>query len=237
VACGGTVSLSELASEVAPSRSLTHSAGQTRFVAEHIDSAKYVEVPGADTLAFTGEAEPILDAIEEFLTGHLPSPSTDRVLATVLFTDLVNSTGVATEMGDRRWRELLAAHDALVRVELDRFRGEWIKSTGDGVLAIFDGPARAIRCACAIRDAVQSLGVGVRAGLHTGEIERQGDDIAGIAVHIGQRVASHAGPGEVLISRTVADLIAGSDIELRDQGEHELKGVPSTWRLLSVSSG
>lgn len=212
-------------------------ADQTRFVAEHIASAKYVEVPGADTFAFTGEVEPILDAIEEFLTGHLPAPSTDRVLATVLFTDLVNSTRLATEMGDRRWRELLTTHDALIRAEIDRFRGERIKSTGDGVLAIFDGPARAIRCACAIRDTVQSLGVKVRAGLHAGEIERQGDDIAGIAVHIGERVASRAGPGEVFISRTVADLIAGSDIELRDQGEHELKGVPGTWRLLSVSGG
>jgi class 3 adenylate cyclase len=156
------------------------------------------------------------------------------VLATVLFTDLVESTPHAEQMGDRRWRELLATHDAVVRAELDRFGGREVKTTGDGVLAIFDGPARAIRSACAICDAVQALGVQVRAGVHTGEIELRGSDIAGIAVHVGQRVASHAGPGEVYISRTVADLIAGSDIELLDQGEHELKGVTGSWRLFSV---
>jgi class 3 adenylate cyclase len=157
------------------------------------------------------------------------------VLATVLFTDLVASTLQAAEMGDRRWRNLLATHDALVRTQLDRFRGREIKSTGDGVLATFDGPGRAIRCACAIRDSLGALGLEVRAGLHTGEIELRGDDIAGIAVHIGQRVSAQAGPGEVFVSRTVADLVAGSDIELRDQGEHELKGVPGTWRLYSVA--
>jgi class 3 adenylate cyclase len=137
-------------------------------------------------------------------------------------------------MGDRRWRQLLAAHDALVRSELDRFRGQEVKHTGDGVVATFDGPARAIRCACAIRDALGALGLEIRAGLHTGEIEIRGDDVAGIAVHISQRVSTRASPGEVLVSRTVADLIAGSDIELRDQGEHELKGVSGRWRLYSV---
>jgi class 3 adenylate cyclase len=139
-------------------------------------------------------------------------------------------------MGDRRWRDLIATHDAIVRSELDRFRGREVRFDGDGVLATFDGPGRAIRCACAIRDALGALGLQVRAGLHTGEIELRGDDIAGIAVHIGQRVSSHAGAGDVYVSRTVADLVAGSDIELRDQGEHELKGVPGTWRLYSVTN-
>jgi class 3 adenylate cyclase len=203
-------------------------------MADHIEGARYVEVPGSDTLAFVGDAGAVLDAIEEFLTGELPRPPADRVLATVLFTDVVDSTPLAAQMGDRRWRELLATHDALVRAELDRFRGREIKLTGDGVLATFDGPARAVRCACAIRDVIHALGVEVRAGVHIGEIEMRGDDIAGIAVHVGQRVASRAAAGEVLVSRTVADLIAGSDIELLDQGEHELKGVSGTWRLFSV---
>ena len=152
----------------------------------------------------------------------------------MLFTDVVNSTPQAERMGDRRWRQLLATHDALVHAEIDRFEGREIRSTGDGVLATFEGPARGIRCAAAIRDAVRALNLEIRVGLHTGEIELRGDDIAGIAVHIGQRVASRAEPGEVLISRTVADLIAGSDIELLDRGEHELKGVSGTWRLFSV---
>ena len=152
----------------------------------------------------------------------------------MLFTDLVDSTPRAARLGDRRWRELLVTHDAIVGEELDRFRGRAVKSTGDGVLATFDGPARAIRCAFAIRDALQALGLEVRAGLHTGEIELVGDDVAGIAVHTAQRVASLAGPGEVLVSRTVADLLAGSGIDFHDRGEHELKGVPGTWRLFSV---
>jgi class 3 adenylate cyclase len=207
---------------------------QTRYLADHIDGAMYKELSGADALPFVGDADSVVDAIEEFLTGRLSPPATDRVLATVLFTDVVNSTAQAEQMGDRRWRELLATHDAVVSAELDRHRGREIKSTGDGVLATFDGPGRAIRCACAIRDAVRALGIEIRAGLHTGEIELRGDDIGGIAVHVGQRVASHAAAGEVLISRTVADLIAGSDIELLDRGEHELKGVTGTWRLFSI---
>jgi len=209
-------------------------AAQSRYLADHIDGAQGVELDGEDSLAWVGDAGAVLDAIEEFLTGQLAPSHADRVLATVLFTDLVDSTPRAARMGDRRWRELLVTHDALVRAELDRFRGEWIKSTGDGVLAIFDGPARAIRCACAIRDALRPLGLEMRAGLHTGELERHGDDIAGIAVHVGERVASHAGAGNVLISRTVADLIAGSEIKLQDQGEYELKGVSGSWRLFSV---
>jgi class 3 adenylate cyclase len=210
-------------------------AQQTRYLADHIAGAKYVEVAGTDTLPFVGDAGAVLDAIEEFLVGHLAPPQTDRVLATVLFTDLVSSTPQVAQMGDRRWRNLIATHDAVVRAELDRFRGREVRFDGDGVLATFDGPGRAIRCACAIRDALGTLGLEVRAGLHTGEIELRGDDIAGIAVHIGQRVSAHAGAGEVFVSRTLADLIAGSDIELRDQGEHELKGVPGTWRLFLVA--
>jgi class 3 adenylate cyclase len=158
----------------------------------------------------------------------------DRVLATVLFTDLVSSTPQLAAMGDRGWRHLITAHHALVRAELDRFRGEEVRFDGDGVVATFDRPGRAIRCACAIRDGLGALGLEVRAGLHTGEIEQRGDEIEGIAVVIGRRVSSAAGPGQVLVSRTVADLIAGSRIELRDEGEHELKGVSGSWRLYSV---
>ena len=211
-------------------------ADQTRYVADHIGGAKYVELDGVDSAPFAGDAEPVLDAIEEFLTGQLAPAPADRVLATVLFTDLVSSTPRVERMGDRRWRNLIATHDAMVRSELDRFRGREVRFDGDGVLATFDGPGRAIRCACAIRDALAALGLEVRAGLHTGEIELRGDDIAGIAVHVGKRVSTQATAGEVLVSRTVADLVAGSDIELHDKGEHELKGVSGTWRLFSVAS-
>jgi len=226
-----------LGSVQAPTLVLSDPAGpwaaSHRYVAERLERA--VRVDAAPREGFVAsDSEAMVDAIEEFLTGELPAVHADRVLATVLFTDLVDSTGAAARLGDRRWRQLLATHDVLVRAELDRFRGREVKSTGDGVLATFDGPARAIRCACAIRDAVAALGVTMRAGLHTGEIELRGDDIAGIAVHVGQRVASHAGSGEVLVSRTVADLIAGSDIELLDRGEHELKGVTGSWRLFSI---
>ena len=210
-------------------------AAPRRYLAEHIPGAQFIELEGGAAIPFV-DSGPVLDAIEEFLTGQRTETEPDRVLATVLFTDLVASTSQAAEMGDRRWRNVLATHDALVRTQLDRFRGREIKSTGDGVLATFDGPGRAIRCACAIRDALGALGLEVRAGLHTGEIELRGDDIAGIAVVIGQRISSHAGAGEVLVSRTVADLVAGSDIELRPQGEYELKGVPGTWPLYSVAS-
>jgi class 3 adenylate cyclase len=210
-------------------------APQARYVADHISGAKLVELPGDDYLFFVGDAALLLDAIEEFLTGQLPAHHTDRVLASVLFTDIVGSTKTAARLGDRRWQELLATHDTLVRVEVERFRGRLVKSTGDGIMATFDGPGRAIRCACAIRDAIRSLGIEVRAGLHTGEIELHGDDIGGIAVHIGQRVSALAGPGEVLVSRTVTDLVAGSGIEFMDRGEHELKGVPGVWRLYGVA--
>jgi class 3 adenylate cyclase len=210
-------------------------AHQSQYLADHIEGAKSVVVPGADSMPFAPDSITLLDTVEEFLTGRLPPVQLDRVLATVLFTDLVSSTPRLAEMGDRRWRELLTRHDTLVASEIERFRGHKVKSTGDGVLATFDGPGRAIRCACAIRDAVQALGLEIRAGPHSGEIELHNDDVAGIAVHIAQRVASLAGAGEVFVSRTVADLLAGSEIDFYDRGEHELKGVTGTWRLFSVS--
>jgi class 3 adenylate cyclase len=212
------------------------SAGQARYVADHVSHAKSIELPGVDHLFFVGDTAPVLDAIEEFLTGQVPAHDTDRVLATVLLTDIVGSTERAASLGDRRWQELLSTHDALVRAEIERFRGRPVKSTGDGIMATFDGPGRAIRCATAIRESVRSLGIEVRAGLHTGEIELHGDDIGGIAVHIAQRVSCLAGSGEVLVSRTVTDLVAGSGIEFADRGEHELKGVPGMWRLFAVTS-
>jgi class 3 adenylate cyclase len=211
-------------------------APQSRYVAQQVDGAKSVEVPGPGFLPFADDSVTVLDAVEEFLTGRLPPVQLDRVLATVLFTDVVNSTGRAASLGDRGWRELLSRHDALVDSEVARFRGRVVKSTGDGVLATFDGPARAIRCACAIRDGVHALGLEIRAGLHSGEIELHQDDVSGIAVHIGQRVAVYARSNEVLVSRTVADLLAGSDFVFCDRGEHELKGVPGTWRLFEVGA-
>jgi class 3 adenylate cyclase len=207
---------------------------QSRYVAEHIDGARYVELAGADMLFFAGDVAPLLDAIEAFVTGRLPRHEIDRVLATVLFTDVVGSTDQVAGMGDRRWSELLATHDGLTRAELERFRGREINTTGDGFLATFDGPGRAVRCACAIRDAVRAIGIKVRGGLHTGEIELRGDDIGGIAVHIAQRVQAFAQPDEVLVSRTVADLVGGSGIAFADRGTHALKGVPDEWQLFAV---
>jgi class 3 adenylate cyclase len=205
-----------------------------RYLAEHIPGAKYVEVPGVDQAPELGDADTVLAEIQEFLTGIREAPSPDRVLATVLFTDIVASTERVTSLGDHQWRELLDAHDRVMDRQLERFRGRKVDSAGDGVLATFDGPARAIRCACAIRDAVRALGLDARVGLHTGEIEQRGDDIAGIVVHIGQRVSQAAQPGEVLVSRTVVDLVAGSGIDFEDRGEHELKGVPTPWQLFRV---
>jgi class 3 adenylate cyclase len=202
---------------------------QSRYAADHINGAKLLEVPAGAHLP------DLLDAVEEFVTGHLPEVPVDRVLATLLFTDIVDSTALATALGDRAWRHRLDDHDAMVRRYLARFRGREIKTTGDGFLATFDGPARAIRCGCAIRDEARQLGIEVRGGLHTGEIELRGDDIGGVAVHIGARVAALAGPGDVLVSRTVTDLVAGSGIEFADRGEHELKGAPGVWRLFAVA--
>jgi class 3 adenylate cyclase len=205
------------------------------YVAEHIEGARTVQIPGEDRLFFAGDCGPLLDAIEAFATGELPTHAIDRVLATVMFTDLVGSTEHTARIGDRRWKELLAAHDSAVRNELERWRGREIKSTGDGVLATFDGPGRALRCAAAIRDSVRSLGVELRIGLHTGEIEQRDDDIAGIAVAISKRVEEVAPAGGILVTRTVVDLVAGSGIEFTDYGVHQLKGVPDNWQLYQVS--
>ena len=209
-------------------------AEQARYVAEHIENARYLELAGADRLFFVGDTGPLLDAIEEFVTGRVPIRDVDRVLATVLFTDVVGSTDHVAGMGDRRWSEMLTTHDGLTRGELERFRGREIRTTGDGFLATFDGPGRAVRCACAIRDALLAIGISVRGGIHTGEIELRGDDIGGIAVHIAQRVQELAQTDEVLVSRTVTDLVGGSGIAFADRGTHTLKGVPDQWQLFAV---
>ena len=206
-------------------------------VSDHIPGAKYVELPGRNMYHFVEpEWRASFQEIAEFLTGQQPEVADDRVLATVLFTDIVGSTRHAAEMGDRDWHALLDAHDAVVRSQLARFRGREVNTSGDGFLAMFDGPQRAIRCAMAIRDAVQSLGIEVRAGLHTGECEIRDDDIGGIAVHIGARVSALAGPNEVLVSSTLRDLVIGSGLEFEDQGAHQLKGVPGEWHLSAVTS-
>jgi class 3 adenylate cyclase len=204
-----------------------------RYVAEHIPGARFVELTGADHVPWI-DADQVVDEIEEFLTGARPAPEYDRVLATVLFTDIVGSTRRAVELGDRRWRELLEAHNDAVRTQLDRFRGHEVDTAGDGFLATFDGPARAIRAAHAIQESVSRLGIELRAGLHTGECELANGKVRGIAVHTGARVAALAEPGEVLVSSTVRDLVAGSGIAFEERGEHELKGVPGTWRLYAA---
>ena len=203
-------------------------------MADVIPGAKFVELSGPDHLPFLSDAEIILGEIEEFLTGVRGSLDPDRVLATVLFTDVVGATAKAVAMGDRRWHDLLDSHHFLVRRELARYRGREVDTVGDGFLATFDGPARAVRCACAISNDVRSLGLEIRAGLHTGECEVMGDDVGGIAVHIGARVAALAGPGEVLVSSTVKDLVAGSGLRFRDHGARALKGVPGEWALFAV---
>jgi class 3 adenylate cyclase len=207
---------------------------QARYMAERIPGARLVELPGNDHMAWIGDSDALLDEVEEFLTGVRHGPEPDRVLATVLFTDIVGATQRAAEVGDRSWRELLEAHHSAVRRELARFRGREIDTTGDGFLAAFDGPARAVRCASAIVDAVKSLGLAVRAGLHTGECEVIGDKLSGIAVHIGARVAALAAPDEVLVSSTVRDLVAGSGLSFRSRGTHTLRGVPAAWQLFAV---
>ena len=205
-------------------------------VADRIAGAKYVELPGRNSYHFVEPWRDSFQAIAEFLTGQQADVADDRVLATVLFTDIVHSTRRAAEMGDRDWHALLDAHDAIVRSQLSRFRGREVNSTGDGFLATFDGPQRAIRCAMAIRDAVQALGIQVRAGLHTGECEIRGDDIGGIAVHIGARVSALAEANDVLVSSTLRDLVIGSGLEFEDRGVHQLKGVPGEWHLFAVES-
>jgi class 3 adenylate cyclase len=207
-----------------------------KYIADHIPGGKYVELPGRNSYHFVEPWRESFQVIAEFLTGQQPEVADDRVLATVLFTDIVDSTRRAAEMGDRDWHALLDAHDAIVRAQLNRFRGREVNTSGDGFLATFDGPQRAIRCAMAIRDAVQALGIEVRAGLHTGECELRGDDIGGIGVHIGARVSALAGPNDVLVSSTLRDLVIGSGLEFEDRGAHALKGVPGEWHLFAVAS-
>jgi len=205
-----------------------------RYLAEHLADARLVALDGVDHYPWFANADAIVAEVEEFLTGARHAREPDRALATVLFTDIVGSTARAAEMGDQRWRDLLAHHHALVRRELGRFRGREVKTVGDGFLATFDGPARAIRCACAIREGVRPLRIEIRAGLHTGECELMGNDVGGIAVHIGARVAASAAPSEVLVSSTVKDLVAGSGLRFADRGTHDLRGVPGEWRLFAV---
>jgi len=206
-----------------------------RYLAHNIPGARYIEVPGKDHLPFVGDnTDEIADAIEEFLTGSRPPVAVDRVLATVLFTDIVGSTEKAATLGDHRWRDLLNNHHATIQNNLTRFRGRKVKTTGDGILATFDGPARGVRCACAISEETRPLGIEVRAGLHTGECEMMGDDVGGIAVHIGARVAALAGAGEVFVSSTVKDLVAGSGLRFGDRGSKSLKGVPGEWHVFAV---
>jgi class 3 adenylate cyclase/pimeloyl-ACP methyl ester carboxylesterase len=206
------------------------------YIADHVPGAKYVELPGRNVYHFVEPWRQSFQEIARFLTGQQAEVAEDRVLATVLFTDIVDSTRRAAEIGDRDWHALLDAHDAVIRVQLNRFRGREVNTSGDGFLAMFDGPQRAIRCAMAIRDAVQVLGIQVRAGLHTGECEVRGEDIGGIGVHIGARVSALAGPNDVLVSSTLRDLVIGSGLEFEDRGAHELKGVPGEWHLFAVAS-
>jgi class 3 adenylate cyclase/pimeloyl-ACP methyl ester carboxylesterase len=208
--------------------------GGARYMASRIAGAKYLELPGNDHLPFVGDQAAILDEIEEFLTGARHQADLDRVLATVLFTDMVGSTERSAALGDKGWSDLLEAHNRVIREELDRFRGREVDTAGDGFFATFDGPARAIRCACAMRNELARLGIEIRAGLHTGECELVGDRVRGLSVNIGSRVTSLARPGEVLVSSTVKDLVAGSGLEFTDRGVHTLRGVPGEWRLFAV---
>ena len=208
-----------------------------RYLGAHIAGAKYIEIPGGDHLLWAGDTDRIADEMEEFLTGSHGAYEPDRVLATILFTDIVDSTRKAAALGDRDWRQLLEQHDAAARREIARFRGREVKSLGDGFLATFDGPARAVRCASGIAQAMQPLGLAVRSGLHTGEVEIKGEDIGGIAVHIASRVAALAGAGEVIVSSTVRDLVAGSGLRFRDLGARSLKGLSDELRLFAAETG
>lgn len=207
-----------------------------RYMAEHIPGARYIELSGVDHLTVR-QSDPFpFEDIEEFLTGHRPAPELERVLKTVMFTDIVSSTKRAVELGDQRWKRVLDDHDAVMRGLLDHYRGIEVDTAGDGFLASFDGPARAVRCAVAATQAVRPLGIEMRAGVHTGECIQRGTKLGGIGVHIGARVAALAGVGQVLVSRTVTDLVAGSGLRFADEGEHRLKGVPEPWQLFSVVS-
>jgi class 3 adenylate cyclase len=207
---------------------------QGRYVADQIEGASFVAVPGADYGLAVGDIDVVIDEVEEFLTGSRPAHATDRVLATVLFTDIVDSTRRAVELGDARWRDVLERHDELARTEVARFGGAISDFTGDGLVASFEGPARAVRCALALRDRLRTLGLDIRAGVHTGEVERRSEGMAGIGVHIAARVLALAGAGEVLVSRTVRDLVTGSGLTFVDRGTHALKGVPEEWEILEA---
>lgn len=209
-------------------------SGHGRYLADHIPDARYVELPGADSLYWVGDTAPLLDEIEEFITGIRGGFDTERVLTTIVFTDIVGSTQRAAELGDNRWRDLLDNHDATVRHELERFRGREVNTAGDGFVATFTSPSVAIDCADAIVAAVRPLGIEVRAGVHAGEVEARGADIAGMAVHIGARVAALAGPSEVLVSSTVREIVTGSRHKFIERGEHDLKGVPGRWRVYGL---
>jgi class 3 adenylate cyclase len=212
-------------------------APHSRYLADHIAGAKYIEFPDADLLYFVGHADQVLDSIEEFVTGARPLPSPDRFLGTVLFVDVVGSTQLAAQIGDSRFRDLINGFHQLVRRQLDRYQGRLVDTAGDGALALFDSPARAIACAEALRDGVRALGLQVRAGVHTGEMEHgSAGEVRGIAVHTGARVAALAGPGEILVSRTIRDLVAGAPIQLESRGSHQLKGVPGSWEVFAVVS-
>jgi class 3 adenylate cyclase len=207
-----------------------------RALTEALPNARLVTLPGRDTAIFSSDVDAVADEIQAFLTGSRPAPRPDRILATVLFTDVVGSTERAANMGDRDWKELLERHHVLLRTALDRYGGREVHTAGDGFLATFDSPRRAIECAREAAAAIRSIGLEIRAGVHTGEIELSGDDVQGIAVHIGARISALAGAGEVLVSSTVKDLVAGSGIQFDDRGEHSLKGVPGEWRVFSVRS-
>jgi pimeloyl-ACP methyl ester carboxylesterase len=212
------------------------SAAQGRYLAESIPGARYVELPGEDHLPFASDLDEVLEEVEEFLVGSRGATESERALATILFTDIVGSTEKAAELGDRGWRQLLERHDAAVRRQLSLHRGREVKTMGDGFLATFDGPARAIHCAAAVRDEIASLGIEVRAGIHTGEVELIGDDVGGMAVNIGARIGALAGAGEVLVSSTVRELVVGSGLEFADRGVQTLKGAPGEWRLFAIDS-
>jgi class 3 adenylate cyclase len=205
-----------------------------RYLAERIEDARMVELPGTDHFWWTEDVDQIVGEAEEFLTGARSVLEADRVLASVLFTDIVDSTRRAVELGDREWRSLLNRHDSLAEREVVRHGGRLVKTTGDGVLATFDGPARSVRCAQALSDGAQALGIVLRVGVHTGEVELRGDDIAGLGVNIASRIESLARPGEILVSRTVTDLVARSGLDFDDRGEHDLKGVPGRWQLFAA---
>lgn len=207
----------------------------SRYIAENIPTARLTELPGSEDLFWVGDADELLDEVQEFLTGTRRAADLSRVLLSVLFTDLVGSTQEAARLGDTQWRHVLEQHDSSIRRELARYGGQEVKTMGDGVIATFDGPARAVRCACAIRDTIANLGLRMRAGIHTGEVELRAADIAGIAVHVGQRVSALANAGEVLVTRTLVDLVAGSGLTFQDRGTHILKGIPEPCQVFAVN--